>query len=143
MSGPPDSPIFFTDRDLGKRFPAILSEAGLTVHRHADVFEPACPDETWLAEVGANGWIAITHDARIRYKANEKRAVLDHGVRLLVVVGQAPLPELAENFVATIGKIEAFIEAHPAPWIGKVYRPPGGAVPEVPGSVTIWLDSQV
>lgn len=32
------SRVFFTDRDLGKRFPDILREAGLTVQRHVDHF---------------------------------------------------------------------------------------------------------
>ena len=62
------NPVFFTDRDLGKRFPAILRDAGLTVERHADHFAHDCPDETWLEVVGKRGWAAITHDGRIRYK---------------------------------------------------------------------------
>jgi hypothetical protein len=80
LSGPPDDLAFFTDRDLGKRFPETLAAAGLKVVKHADLFPPDCPDETWLAKVGAEGWIAVTHDARIRYKPNERRAVIDHGV---------------------------------------------------------------
>ena len=64
-------PVFFTDRDLGKRFPEILRAAGLTVERHADHFAHDCPDEDWLQSVGRRGWIAITHDSRIRYKPNE------------------------------------------------------------------------
>lgn len=139
MSGPPDPLVFFTDRDLGKRFASILSEAGLDVRRHADLFPANCADEEWLAHVGANGWIAVTHDARIRYKPNEKKAVLTNDVRLLVVVGRAPYPELARNFVATLDKINAFVESQPAPWIAKVYRPDGGGVGEAPGSVSLWL----
>lgn len=32
------SPVLFTDRDLGKRFPAILGEAGFNVERYGDHF---------------------------------------------------------------------------------------------------------
>jgi uncharacterized protein (DUF433 family) len=32
--------VYFTDRDLGKRFPEILRSSGLTVERHADHFAP-------------------------------------------------------------------------------------------------------
>jgi hypothetical protein len=32
------SVVFFTDRDLGTQFPAILSAAGLRVEKHADHF---------------------------------------------------------------------------------------------------------
>jgi hypothetical protein len=92
LSAPRDPPVFFTDRDLGTRFPDILSSAGLAVRRHRDLFAPDCPDEVWLESIGRNGWIAVTHDARIRYKPNELAAVIRHRVRLLVVIGKAPFP---------------------------------------------------
>lgn len=69
--------VYFTDRDLGNRFPEILRSAGLTVERHGDRFAPDTPDEEWLAAVGARGWIVLTHDRRIRYKPNERDAVMD------------------------------------------------------------------
>lgn len=84
------TPVFFTDRDLGKRFPEVLHAAGLAVERHADHFAPDCPDEVWLEAVGRKGWIAVTHDRRIRYKPNELAAVVQHRVALLVVIGDAP-----------------------------------------------------
>jgi len=31
------SVVFFTDRDLGLQFPAILRDAGIHVERHADL----------------------------------------------------------------------------------------------------------
>jgi len=114
--------VFFTDRDLGTRFPEILKGAGLALERHADHFRPDCPDEEWLAEVGKREWVALTHDARIRYKPNERAAVIRHRVRLLVIVGKAPLPDLAASFVATRSQIEAFLEGTAAPIIAKVYR---------------------
>jgi hypothetical protein len=94
--------VFFTDRDLGKKFPAILREGGLTVERHADHFPADCPDEDWLREVGHKGWIAVTHDQRIRYKPNELAAVIDNRVALLVVIGQVPYPELARHSLPPI-----------------------------------------
>ncbi len=91
--------VYFTDRDLGKRFPDILESGGLKVERHADHFAPDTPDEVWLEEIGKRGWIALTHDRRIRYKPNERDAVMRHRVALLVIVGSAPFAELAEAFV--------------------------------------------
>lgn len=133
--------VFFTDRDLGKRFPDILASAGLTVERHHDLFPPDCPDERWLQYVGENGRIAITHDGRIRYKPNELAAVRRHRVALLVVVGKAPFPQLARRFVATMPRVSAFLAQHEAPFIAKVYRPsPSDAAkdPNAPGSVSLW-----
>lgn len=116
------SRVFFTDRNLGKHFPRILREAGLTVERHDDHFTERTQDEEWLAEVGRKGWIAITHDKQIRYKANEREAVMLHKVALLVVIGDLPFPRIADSFVATIRPIERFLTKHSPPFIAKVYR---------------------
>jgi len=47
--------VYFTDRDLGKRFPEILRSGGLTVERHGDHFAPDTADEVWLEAVGKRG----------------------------------------------------------------------------------------
>ena len=114
--------VYFTDRDLGLRFPEILKNAGLTVERHRDHFRHDAADEDWLAEIGRRDWVALTHNSRIRYTPNEKEAVLRHRVRLLVIIGDAPYPELARSFVVTLHRIEAFLEQNPPPLIAKVYR---------------------
>ena len=59
MSGQLDF-VYFTDRDLGKRFPEILRSNGLTVERHADHFASDTPDEVWLATIGERRWIGLT-----------------------------------------------------------------------------------
>ena len=133
--------VFFTDRDLGRQFPRILTEAGLTVERHDDHFAPDTRDEEWLAEIGRRGWTAITHDKRIRYKPNELAAVLEHQVRILVVVGSVPFADLARNFVATAPLIESFVINCEPPFIAKVYRPPESALkanPRAHGRVEHW-----
>jgi len=132
---------FFTDRDLGQQFPDILAAAGLVVHRHSAHFLPSGSDEDWLRLVGANGWVAITHDKRIRYKPNELAAVEEHGVRLLVVVGKAPFPQLAKHFVDTVPRVDDFLNAHQPPFIGKVYGPTAKELiinPNAPGTVSLW-----
>jgi hypothetical protein len=133
------SEIFFTDRDLGTRFAEILRARGIVVERHVDHFAPDTSDEEWLETVGRRGWVAVTHDRRIRYKPNELAAVRRHRVMLLVVVGKASLPDLAQSFVLTLPQIRAFLDAHKPPFIAKVYRhmaspgaPPSG------GHVVLW-----
>ena len=135
------SVVYFTDRDLGARFPQILASAGLTVHRHADHLPADCSDEEWLQFVGERGWVALTHDTRIRYKPNELAAVVRHRVALLVVMGKAPFPELATSFVSTARRIEKFLERHVPPLIAKVYRPTPAKIkrnPKAPGRVELW-----
>ncbi len=135
------TPVFFTDRDLGKRFPEILRGAGLAVERHADHFPHDCPDEVWLETIGERGWVAITHDSRIRYKPNELATVMQHSVALLVVIGHAPYSQLAQAFVATRARIERYIDEHTPPYIAKVYRPSSGDVAKdalAPGRIERW-----
>jgi hypothetical protein len=135
------SRVYFTDRDLGKQFGGILKSEGLRVERHADHFRHDTPDEEWLAEVGRRGWIALTHDGRIRYKPTERDAVMRHGVALLVIVGKAPFPELARAFVTTLPRIERFLVSHAPPFIAKVYRPPPGDTTgnaASPGRIELW-----
>jgi len=115
--------VYFTDRDLGKGFPDFLRSKGLTVERHDDHFPPNAADEAWLEVVGERGWIALTHNLRIRYTPNERDAVMQHGVALLVIMGKAPLSELAKSFMATLPRIERFLAGHKPPFIAKVYRP--------------------
>lgn len=135
------TPVFFTDRNLGKQFPEILKAGGLMVERHMDHFAHDCPDQEWLREIGERGWIAITHDGRIRYKPNELNAVIQNRVALFVVIGSAPFPQLAHSFVATSKRILQFVERHKAPYIAKVYRPLAGelaANSDAPGRVELW-----
>jgi hypothetical protein len=135
------TPVYFTDRDLGKRFPEILREAGLRVERHADHFAHDTSDEDWLREIGKRSWVAITHDKRIRYKPNELKAVLDNNVALLVVVGRNPFPELAKAFVVTERRIRTFVAKTQPPYIAKVYRAPASEErmdPAAAGRIELW-----
>lgn len=137
------SGIYFTDRNLGKQFPQLLAAAGLHVERHGDLFLPDARDEEWLAHCGANRRIAVTHDRRIRHRPNERDAVIQHDVALLVLIGNLPFPELARHFVATVPRIERFVERHPTPFIAKVYRAEtrhlGGRLR--PGRVELWYSA--
>lgn len=133
--------VYFTDRDLGKQFPLRLRAAGLHVEWFFDHFGDATPDTEWLGAVGAREWVVITHDERIRYKANELAAVVQHRVPMLLVVGHAPYRILAEHFVRTIPRIEDFVSAHRPPYIAKVFRPTPKELArnaEAPGTVSLW-----
>ena len=88
------SRVFFTDRDLGKQFPAILADAGLVVERHIDLFAPDGSDEQWLEHCGAHGRVALSHNRRIRHVPNELAAVVRFKVPLIILVGQATTAEL-------------------------------------------------
>jgi hypothetical protein len=69
------------------------------------------------------GWVAVSSDKRIRYKPNERAAVMLYRVALLIVAGKTPHAELARNFVSMASRVAAFLERHSPPLIAKVYRP--------------------
>ena len=60
----------------------MLTTAGIRVERHLDHFARGTPDEDWLPLIGINGWALLTTDKRIRYRTNEKEAVIKHNVRM-------------------------------------------------------------
>jgi hypothetical protein len=81
---PPDPFVIFLDENHcnNRRLLAVLKEAAVRVERHLEHLPAGTPDEVWLPSVGKNGWALLTTDSRIRYRANEKRAVKEHGVRM-------------------------------------------------------------
>ncbi len=69
---PPDPPVFFIDRSLGKLdVPGALRAAGYQCKIHDEHFEQQTDDEIWLAAVAAERWIVLTKDERIRYRPLE------------------------------------------------------------------------
>jgi hypothetical protein len=90
---------------------------------------------------GQNGLVALTHDQNIRYRPDELEAVKRHCVSLLIIIGKASFPKLAENFVASIPKIERFLDSHEPPFIAKIYRPSPADLarkPDSTGSLMLW-----
>jgi PIN like domain len=119
----PPEPTFFVDRDLaGKRFLEILRAASIQVVDHNDHFDPTTPDGEWLAFVGSRGLVAVTRD-KLGLHSLETRQLMEAGARVFVLVGSAPHPELADNFVATMPRILRFLKRNRGPFIAKVSRP--------------------
>jgi hypothetical protein len=52
-------------------------------------------DVVWLTEAGAQRWVVITHDDRIRYNQLEKQAALAAKVRFFSIT-----PSIARHFAA-------------------------------------------
>lgn len=133
--------VYFSDRDLGNRFPEILRSHGVRVEPHKDHFAHNTPDEEWLEVVSRRGWIALTHNHRIRYTPNELDAVIRHRVSLLILIGKAPLADLANSFVLTLPRVERFIQGQSPPFIAKVYRPTPAELARrrnPPGRIELW-----
>lgn len=121
----------------------MLRAAGVRVVTHGDHFKPDTPDEEWIAEVATRGWIAISHDKRIGRRPNERAAVINGGLALLVLVGGAPTAVLAQNPLETLPAIERFLNRHTPPFVARVYRPTPMRLRRKlrpVGRIELWLD---
>ncbi len=125
---PPEAVTFFLDRTLGKRILAsALRAAGLNVQVHDDHFPANAKDTEWLRFVGAKGWVVLTHDRRIRYRAIELTALMSSGVRVFAFTrGNLTGPEMATVFLKALPRVRKFLKKNEGPFIATLSR--GGQV---------------
>lgn len=117
--------VFFLDRNLGKYTIAdALRQAGARVEIHDDHFPRDAKDEEWLREVGRRGWIILTNDKRIRYRSNERTALMQANGRAFVIVARGDISAhiVAEILVRALPAIRRFVARHAPPFIAKVTR---------------------
>src|SRR5947209_18719272 len=78
-----DDFIIFLDENLDNCKPIMdaLADGGITLKRHAEIFERGEDDDVWWTFVGERSWIVLTKDKRNRYNEWEKAAVRINRVR--------------------------------------------------------------
>lgn len=65
------------------------------------------------------------------------------GNRLFLLIGKHSHATLTKNLIATMPKIVAFLERHPAPFLAKIYCPnPPTDAGLKPGTVVMWIDTK-
>lgn len=119
---------FFVDRSLGGRIVAdALRQAGQTVHVHDEHFPPNAKDVEWLTFAGQRGWVVLTKDERIRYRAIEQRALTQSSVAAFILTARGLTgPDMAAIFVRALPQIRRFVAKYRPPFIASIGR--GGAV---------------
>lgn len=107
---PPKKHIFFIDRSLGRKaVSSVLKDAGYDVIIHDDVFAQNTPDEEWLEVAGKNGWIILSKDNRIRYRANEVSALKSaRALAFILIATNATGEEMATIFLKAAKRMIAF-----------------------------------
>lgn len=93
-------PEFFLDRSLGKGSARRLRELGLAIHLIAEFYPDDAADiadEEWIAEGCRRGFVLLTKDKRIRYRA-EELAALQGGLMFCLADGNADLDTIAHVF---------------------------------------------
>ena len=94
-------PEYFFDRSLGKASANRLRDRGWTIHLIADFYRDDAADvadEEWIAEGCSRGWLLLTKDKKIRYRANELSA-LESGHLFCLASGNLGLDDMAQRFV--------------------------------------------
>lgn len=121
---PPERIVVFVDRSLGRGYVAdALRAAGVDVVLHDDHFDQHTLDVEWLPAVASRGWIVLTKDKRIRFRSSERRALVNSGARMFVLVsGNARGEELASWIRRHLARMLDLALHEPAPFIAAVNR---------------------
>lgn len=116
-------PVYFVDASLGRSVANSLAARGLNVIYHNDHFPEATEDETWLAEVGRQGWIALTKDSRIRYERNVRDAYIRAGARVFVLVGgNMTSDEMTAAFGGAAEEMVDLVSKRAGPFVANVSK---------------------
>lgn len=104
-------------RAVGRR----LEEEGIRVELHDDHFSQGTPDAKWLPVVGQRGWIVLTKDTRIRYRPNEKHALLAAGVRAFAFTsGSLSGTEMSEAIVKALPRMLKLLAARSSAFVARI-----------------------
>jgi hypothetical protein len=105
-------PEFFFDRSLGKISARRLRDAGHLVRLIADYYPDdaqSVADEDWIATGCERGWVLLTKDRRIRYRAQEL-AALRQGLLFCLADGNAGLDDIAETWIRAMPAIHRTVK---------------------------------
>jgi hypothetical protein len=120
-----DCPAIYLDENHcnNRKILAVFSNAGVKVERHLDHFARGTPDEEWLPLVGANGWALLTTDRRIRYRTNEKQAVIRHNVRMFYFSkNDLSGEQMATALEKALPEIQKLCSKQPPPFFAAITR---------------------
>ncbi|MGB5706260.1 MAG: DUF5615 family PIN-like protein [Arenicellales bacterium] len=122
-SSPPKLFTLFLDRNLGKHAVAdALEKAGILVEVHDDHLPKTAPDDEWLAFVAKRNCVAITKDAKIRYRFPEIQAVKAHKAMMMVVVPKNITGKgMADVLIKAHDRIQRFPKRNKPPFIAGIY----------------------
>jgi hypothetical protein len=122
MRKPPEPLTFFIDADLGTRFfQAIALDPRFSTEFLGRHFPQSTDDGVWIDFISTNGWIAVTHDKRIRRQ--HRQMIARTSARIIILAGTSSLESQAQNFRASFPQIERFVRSHSGPFTAKLRQP--------------------
>ena len=97
----------------------MLRTGGLRTQFALDIFEPGTADTTWLPYIANNRFIAVTKDKLD--VPNEQAAVLEHGAKVFVLIGRAPVSDWATLFLKRQKRVRSVIASNGDAFVARVY----------------------
>ena len=113
--------------------PEALRAAGLDIRVHDELFPQATQDVVWLTEAGAQRWVVITRDDRIRYNQLEKQAVIAARLRFFSITSSSLTGEEAAALVlSALDRMSRLCRQHSKRgFIAKISRGPAVKIIEM------------
>lgn len=113
-------PVFWADENIGTPdFVSTLRVEG-RLRVEVDTFPDGTHDTVWIPAVAANQWTAITQD-HLKSDLEEQVALVLHGARVFVLIGNGRHKELAQLFLRKIKWVKRLIAASDEAFLGKIY----------------------
>lgn len=124
------APILFLDENYGRG--AVTKELDAAKIEYVvlkDVLPRGSLDEKWIAEVGKNGWVAITRDNALKRHPIAKRSIADNGAQVVIIrakgLNSSQLGELIRHLYK---KISRYCEKNQGPFLISISK--GGHIVE-------------
>ena len=112
---------FYFDRNIGVRVPKALRSVRppICIKYHQEVGFPLdAPDDEWLAQVGAKGWVVVSQDRKFHQLQSELAAVQAHSVRCFYLHGGSqPRWCTFRDFICALSRMVEIANHEPAPFI--------------------------
>ena len=103
-----------------------LRKAGLDVRIQGETADlpRQLSDPDWADFVARQGWVAVTRDKRMRYRAAEKRAIASSGLALFVLVSRYDIKrsDIISQIEAAAPRMARFMRQHSPPFIAGIDR---------------------
>jgi len=119
LARPQPEVVLFIDECLGSvDVPNALIEVGARVELLRDHFASDTPDEVWLADVGARGWLVLTKDDRNRHRQSERRALRASLAAVFALAAKnLKGPQMGQAFARAYPRMSKLARAHERPFV--------------------------
>lgn len=114
--------MIFIDRSIPKGVASALKAVRSDIFWLEDKFPHNTKEVEWLPVAGANDWLVILRDKKVRTRPGERAAIIKHSVGCFIIHQKKNLTrwEYLKLLVKTLDKMEDCFATTPRPFIYKV-----------------------